>query len=274
MEISKEPAEVGSLFSSAPKERWSITGSHSKSPSTMKFVSLLLSLFVVTATAAQKPLDRGIHKRKTGGVSFLFGDKNNTEKRSFEGAVALEALPPVALSVAIDAGTPRTCPLCTELSDGFTVPAPKPHSSRFMLPLKERCLSPVAGLSMDRRLFRRANPSVPVPNSNSASVDRVSLAAVLFIFLGLLALGIYSGAFPFLNRLVEWSGYFWGREWFFSSLLALGFTFGFLGLRRTKRGRRRGRILALVSFILGSFLPLSAIVLLLLLLTGNFSIPF
>lgn len=41
----------------------------------MKFLSLLLSMMVVTVAVAQKPLDRGIHKRKTGGVSFLFGKK-------------------------------------------------------------------------------------------------------------------------------------------------------------------------------------------------------
>ena len=67
----------------------------------MKFVSLLLSLFVVTATAAQKPLDRGIHKRKTGGVSFLFGDKNNRNnaKDAFDVAAELEPFPCCLLDV-------------------------------------------------------------------------------------------------------------------------------------------------------------------------------
>ena len=37
----------------------------------MKHLTVLLFLMVVTSAAAQKPLDRGIHKRKTGGVSFL-----------------------------------------------------------------------------------------------------------------------------------------------------------------------------------------------------------
>ena len=34
---------------------------------------------VVTATVGQKPLDRGVHKRTTGGVSFLFGEKSQQD---------------------------------------------------------------------------------------------------------------------------------------------------------------------------------------------------
>ena len=241
----------------------------------MKCIALLFSFLVVTLTAAQKPLDRGIHKRKTGGVSLLFGDNNNRNnaKDAFDVAAELEPLPPVAFSTSIDPGRPLTCPLCMEHADVANATTQRPRVLRFLLPLNARRLSPVAGSSVDRRLFRRARPSIPVPKRDSAAVDRVSLAALVFIVLGLLALAIYSGAFPYLNRLAKWIGHFWGREWFVLSLLSLGFMFGFLGLRRTKRGRRRGRILALVSFILGSFLPLSGIVLLLVLLSEKLSLP-
>ena len=53
-------------------------------------------MLVVSAAVAQKPFDRGIHKRTTGGVSFLFGEKkaSDAEKMNvvaFDEVVALEA---------------------------------------------------------------------------------------------------------------------------------------------------------------------------------------
>ena len=65
----------------------------------MKYFSLLLSMLVVTCAVAQKPFDRGIHKRTTGGVSFLFGEKkaNDAEKMdvvAYDDVVALETMAP------------------------------------------------------------------------------------------------------------------------------------------------------------------------------------
>ena len=68
----------------------------------MKHFTFLLSMLVVSAAVAQKPIDRGIHKRTTGGVSFLFGKKKakeavNTDVVVFEEAYSLNAIAPKTL---------------------------------------------------------------------------------------------------------------------------------------------------------------------------------
>ena len=68
----------------------------------MKFFSLVLSMMVLTVTAAQKPLDRGIHKRKTGGVSFLFGKtKGHADAQASEEIATLKTLAPAKVFVPL-----------------------------------------------------------------------------------------------------------------------------------------------------------------------------
>ena len=64
----------------------------------MKHFTLFLSMLVASAAIAQKPLDRGIHKRTTGGVSFLFGKKKAKHARKAEVLVPEEAYTPEALA--------------------------------------------------------------------------------------------------------------------------------------------------------------------------------
>lgn len=64
----------------------------------MKHFALFLSMLVASAAMAQKPLDRGIHKRTTGGVSFLFGKKKAKQARNAEVLVLEEAETPDAIA--------------------------------------------------------------------------------------------------------------------------------------------------------------------------------
>lgn len=236
----------------------------------MKFTVLFLSLILGIAAVAQKPMDRGIHKRKTGGVSFLFGNSaNKAEGRAMANAVgelvALETLSPVALTLP---NRSRQLLLQRGQIDGWcevnATRPPKLVRQRTSL-LSLRRIQAVAGPALDKRLFRRATPSISRSKPNSDSLDWVSLAALLFATLGLVATGSFLG----------WWGGFWKvADTVTLWCLSLAFLFGFLGMRRTKRRKRRGGILALVSFIVGAILPATAIIVLITLLTGSFSIPF
>lgn len=236
----------------------------------MKFTVLFLSLILGIAAVAQKPMDRGIHKRKTGGVSFLFGNSaNKAEGRAMANAVgelvALETLSPVALP---SSKCSRQLLLQPGQIDGWcevnATRPPKLVRQRMSL-LSLRRIQAVAGPALDKRLFRRATPSISRPKTNSDSLDWVSLVAMLLATLGLVATGFVMG---------WWGGWLKGADALALWFLSLGFLLGFLGLRRTRRGKRRGGILALVSFIVGAILPSTAILVLIALLLGNFSIPF
>ena len=85
---------------------------------------------------------------------------------------------------------------------------------------------------------------------------------MLLATLGLVATGFVMG---------WWGGFLKGADALALWFLSLGFLLGFLGLRRTRRRKRRGGILALVSFIVGAILPSTAILVLISLLTGNFT---
>ena len=236
----------------------------------MKCFTLLLSLMVVTAALAQKPLDRGIHKRKTGGVSLLFGKRAiKAEGRAMANVVgelvALETLSPVALP---SSKCSRQLLLQPGQIDGWcevnaTRPPKLVRQRMSFLPMSRVQL--LVGPALDKRLFRRAIPSIARAEQKGDSFDWVSLAALLFSTLGLVAYGYVMG---------WWGGFWYGAETFVLWFLSLGFLLGFLGMRRTKRRKRRGGILALVSFIVGAILPSTAIIVLITLLTGNFSIPF
>ena len=235
----------------------------------MKCISLFLSLIVVTSTAAQKPLDRGIHKRKTGGVSFLFGSnteaEGHAEANAFGHVVALKHLPPATLPLPTCTRQLLVEPDQVALLEKAKATGPIARVGQRMSFLKSGCVQAVAGPAMEKRLFRRAIPSISSPEEKGGSFDWVSLAAMLFSTLGLVAYGFFMG---------WWGGYLKVADTLGLWFLSLGFLLGFLGIRRTKRGKRRGGSLALVSFIVGAILPSTAIIVLIALLTGNFSIPF
>jgi hypothetical protein len=236
----------------------------------MKCFALFLSLMVVTAAFAQKPLDRGIHKRKTGGVSLLFGKRTikaegHAKANAFGELVSLEILSPAALPVQQDlrvllVQARQVNDLCSANETRAT-----PDEKQRMSLLSSNRIGLVAGPVLDKRLFRRAMPSISRTRPNSDSLDWVSLLAMLLATLGLVATGFVMG---------WWGGFLKGADTLALWFLSLGFLLGFLGLRRTRRGKRRGGILALVSFVVGAILPSTAIILLIALLTGNFSIPF
>ena len=231
----------------------------------MRFLALALSLILGIAAVAQKPLDRGIHKRKTGGVSFLFGNNAQAEAHAFGHVLALEHLPVVTLPLPTCTRQLLVQPDQVALLDKANATGSVARVGQRMSILNLRRIQAVAGPAMEKRLFLRAIPSIARAEQKGGSFDWVSLAALLFATLGLVATGFVMG----------WWGGFWKvADTLTLWCLSLAFLFGFLGMRRTKRRKRRGGILALVSFIVGAILPATAIIVLITLLTGSFSIPF
>ena len=160
----------------------------------MKCIALFLSLIVVTTAAAQKPLDRGIHKRKTGGVSFLFGNNTQAEGRAeahaFGHVVALEHLPVVTLPLPTCTRQLLVQPDQVALLDKANATGPVARVGQRMSILNLRRIQAVAGPAMEKRLFRRAIPSIARAEQKGGSFDWVSLAALLFSTFGLVAYGL------------------------------------------------------------------------------------
>ena len=205
----------------------------------MKYFSFLLSMLVVTAAIGQKPLDRGIHKRTTGGVSFLFGEKkaNKAEKAdviAFDDVVALETLSPTELPVEVE-------PAGLLQSDAvFAVAVAEPMevetftlSNRAIRKLNRRALSLVAGPASEKKLFRRANPLMAASEDGEGGLDWASVVALVTGILGFVVPG--------------------------SWLLAI--IFGAIGMKRTKDGSLRGRGMAVAGFVLGLVVPLVVLLL-------------
>ena len=204
----------------------------------MKHFSLLLSMLVVTAAVAQKPFDRGIHKRTTGGVSFLFGEKkaSDAEKTNvvaFDNVVALEAMAPslVANDVAPAA--------LVEPQDVAAFAVAEPMNVEDVIlthrvrKLNRKGLTMVAGPTSEKRLFRRANPLMANPADSGAPFDWASIVGFVSGILG----------------------------WAVPGLWLLGIIFGAIGMKRTKDGSLRGRGLAVAGFVLGLTVPLVVILL-------------
>ena len=206
----------------------------------MKYFSLLLSMLVVTAAVAQKPFDRGIHKRTTGGVSFLFGEKkaSDAEKMNvvaFDEVVALEAMAP---SLLANDFAPAAL---VEPQDVVAFAVAEPMNvedviltNRVLRKLNRKGLALVAGPTSEKRLFRRANPLMANPADSDAPMDWASIVSLVCGVLGLVI-----GIFP---------------------LLAV--VFGAIGMKRTKDGSRRGRGMAIAGFVLGLVWALLVVLLL------------
>jgi hypothetical protein len=211
----------------------------------MKYFSLLLSMLVVTAAVAQKPFDRGIHKRTTGGVSFLFGEKkakdaDNMDVVTYDDMVALETMAPslVANDVAPAA-------LLEPQVASFAMAEPMEVekvilTNRVLRKLNRKGLTMVAGPTAEKRLFRRSNPLMANPADSDAAFDWASIVGFVTGVLG----------------------------WFVPGLWLLGIIFGAIGMKRTKDGSLRGRGLAVAGFVLGLAVPLVVILLIGVLLSA------
>jgi len=210
----------------------------------MKYFSLLLSMLVVTAAVAQKPFDRGIHKRTTGGVSFLFGEKkakdaDNMDVVTYDDMVALETMAP---SLVANDVAPAALIESQDLA-AFAVAEPIEEvvlTNRVLRKLNRKGLTMVAGPTAEKRLFRRANPLMANPADSDAAFDWASIVGFVTGVLG----------------------------WFVPGLWLLGIIFGAIGMKRTKDGSLRGRGLAVAGFVLGLAVPLVVLLLIGVLLSA------
>ena len=193
-------------------------------------------MLVVTAAVAQKPFDRGIHKRTTGGVSFLFGEKkakdaDNMDVVTYDDMVALETMAP---SLVANDVAPST--LLEPQFASFAIAEPIEEvmlTNRVLRKLNRKGLTMVAGPTAEKRLFRRANPLMANPADSDAAFDWASIVGFVTGVLG----------------------------WFVPGLWLLGIIFGAIGMKRTKDGSLRGRGLAVAGFVLGLAVPLVVILL-------------
>ena len=190
----------------------------------MKTLSLLLSMLMATALAAQKPLDRGMHKRKTGGVSFLFGkDKSQHRKATGDEVTALKnhattnlVLPKMpaqnlVIAPAVLAMEPPSTPR-------------KRRSCTSLLPLNKKGPLTLVSPHSKQRLLHHPVFVMEGPSQGEATYDWASITGVS---LGVLALLLIDSGL----ELMPWM-------W----LLGLGFSV--FGLTRTKTGNLRGQGLA------------------------------
>ena len=202
----------------------------------MKCATLLLSMMMLTAAAAQKPLDRGIHKRKTGGVSFLFGKKKDHADVQFGEEVAtLESLAPAEVIV------PQVSPGLVGKPVTLATAAPSTfmerRARRSVRPLNRRGLSVLVLPNSKKRMLHRPFSRMTSPNDGEAPHDWVSFTGLA---LGVLALALIDSG----SILTVWC-------W----LLGLGFSV--YGLFRTRNGNLRGRRLAVLGVVLFGISPLA-----------------
>ena len=194
-------------------------------------------MMVVTAAVAQKPFDRGIHKRTTGGVSFLFGEKKTKDADkvdvvAYDDVVALETMAPSLLANDVAPAT-----LIEPQVEAFALAEPMVEevvlTNRILRKLNRKGLSMVAGPTTEKRLFRRVNPLMANPADSDAAFDWASIVGFVTGVLG----------------------------WFVPGLWLLGIIFGAIGMKRTKDGSLRGRGLAVAGFVVGVAVPLVVILL-------------
>lgn len=205
----------------------------------MKFLSLLLSMLFVTVAVAQKPLDRGIHKRKTGGVSFLYGKTKGHAAARFDDEVAtLQTLAPASVNVPLASGRLVQTPVAfaTETPVAFK----ERRARRSVRPLNRRGISVVVLPSSKTRLLRRPFSRMVSPAEEEATHDWASITGLA---MGLLAL-----------LLIDSSSFLTVILW----LLGLGLSL--YGLFRTKNRNLRGRKLAVWGVVLFGISPLALLI--------------
>ena len=197
-------------------------------PKLMKHFTLILSMLVASAAIAQKPLDRGIHKRTTGGVSFLFGKKKAKQTRNAEVLVLEEAhtpdaLAPIAIPMECEPAGLLMVP-SHAMSDKVVASLPQKafsRRSRFMRPLRRKAMGPFLTLAPERRLLHRVHPMGDVPADEKAPFD-------LMTIIGLTGVVLCPIFFP---------------------LIVPGILFSIVGITRTKDGIRRGRKMAVTALV-------------------------
>ena len=196
----------------------------------MKHFTLILSMLLASAAIAQKPLDRGIHKRTTGGVSFLFGKKKAKQTRNadvivLEEAHTPEALAPIAIPMECESAGLLMVP-SHAMSDKVVASLPQKafsRRSRFLRPLRRKAMSSFLTLAPERRLLHRVHPRGDEPADEKAPFD-------LMTILGLTGVVLCPIFFP---------------------LIVPGILFSMVGITRTKDGIRRGRKMAVIAFVCG-----------------------
>lgn len=205
----------------------------------MKFLSLLLSMMVLTVTAAQKPLDRGIHKRKTGGISFLFGKtKGHADARFGEEVATLKTLAPANVNAPLASG--RLVETTVAFATETQAPFKERGIRRSVRPLNRRGISVVVLPSTKTRLLRRPFSRMVSPAEEEATYDWASITGLA---MGLLAL-----------LLIDSSSFLTVILW----LLGLGLSL--YGLFRTKNRNLRGRKLAVWGVVLFGISPLALLI--------------
>ena len=196
-------------------------------------------MLLVTVAVAQKPLDRGIHKRKTGGVSFLFGKtKGHADARFGEEVATLETLAPTNVIVPLASTELVETPvaLATETSAPFR----ERLARRSVRPLNRRGMSALVLPSSETRLLRRPFSRMVSPAEEQATYD---WASIIGLAMGLLAL-----------LLIDSSSFLTVILWL------LGFGLSLCGLFRTKNRNLRGRKLAVWGVVLFGISPLALLI--------------
>lgn len=197
----------------------------------------VLSMFFVSVAVAQRPLDRGIHKRSTGGYSFLFGHKKGGNHAiSADESQVLQPKMPISLPTADSPVATLQAP-----SDGMAVaPVFKPRAlGRVLRPLKKRKFGAIARVSTHDRALHRAARRPLNAAENDSEFDVVSVAAFSSTLLGILTYCL-SWIVSVLPVSVLLSLF----------LMLLGSIMGIVGLSRTKKNGSRGRVLALLSILI------------------------
>lgn len=193
-------------------------------------------MLFVTVAVAQKPLDRGIHKRKTGGASFLFGKtKGHADARFGEEVATLETLAPAKVFVPLASGRLVETPVA--LATETPAPFRERRARRSVRPLNRRGLSALVLPNSKKRMLHRPFSRMTSPNDGEAPHDWASITGLA---LGVLALALIDSG----SILTVW---FW--------LLGLGFSV--FGLFRTRNGNLRGQGLAVLGVVLFGISPLA-----------------
>ena len=205
----------------------------------MKYLSLFLSLLIVTVAVAQKPLDRGIHKRKTGGISFLCGKKKDLADVPLSEEIAtLETLAPTNVNVPLASARLVETPMAFATKTPVAFRERRPRRS--LQPLNRRGLSVLVLPNSKKRMLHRPFSKMNSPSDGEATYDWTSITGLT---LGLLALLLIdSGSF-----LMVWC-------W------VLGLGFSVYGLFRTQNGNLRGRGLAVLGVVLFGITPLALLI--------------
>ena len=193
-------------------------------------------MLFVTVSLAQKPLDRGIHKRKTGGVSFLFGKTKDRADARFGRRGRRNGNPCASQGVCAPC-IPQIGGNPCGLGNGNSCSIQGTPRTPIGATLEQKGLSALVLPNSKKRMLHRPFSRMTSPNDGDAPHDWASITGLA---LGVLALALIDSG----SILMVW---FW--------LLGLGFSV--YGLFRTRNGNLRGRGLAVWGVVLFGISPLA-----------------